>query len=86
MYIPLDKASTTLIPIPSFFLGAIKTLHFESKFKKNVLKKELFTYISGGIKAPYFMTNRAFKNENKLIGEARSIDSNLVFFKNCSDI
>ena len=45
----------------------LTAVSFENKFKKNILKKELFTYISGGIKAPYFMTNNAFKNENKLI-------------------
>ena len=45
----------------------LTAVSFENKFKNNFLKKELFKYISGGIKAPYFMTNNAFKNENKLI-------------------
>ena len=45
----------------------LTAVSFENKFKNNVLKKELFKYISGGIKVPYFMTNNAFKNENKLI-------------------
>jgi peptidyl-prolyl cis-trans isomerase D len=33
---------------------------FEKKYKNAELKKKLFSYISGGIKAPIFLTNRSF--------------------------
>ncbi len=63
-----EKKKFSRIKYEKFLLeNNLTAVSFESKFKKNILKKELFTYISGGIKAPYFMTNRAFKNENKLI-------------------
>ncbi len=45
----------------------LNVVSFENKIKKNFLKRKLFTYIAGGIKAPYFITNNTFKNENKLI-------------------
>ncbi len=63
-----EKKNFSRIKYEKFLLeNNLTAVSFENKFKKNILKKELFTYISGGIKAPYFMTNNAFKNENKLI-------------------
>ena len=38
---------------------------FEIKLKKSELQKNLFTYISGGIKSPFFMTNNMFKEQTK---------------------
>jgi len=38
---------------------------FESRLKKSELQKNLFTYISGGIKSPFFMTNNMFKEQTK---------------------
>ena len=38
---------------------------FESRLKKSELQKNLFTYISGGIKLPFFMTNNMFKEQTK---------------------
>ena len=38
---------------------------FESKLKESELQKNLFTYISGGIKSPFFMTNNMFKEQTK---------------------
>ena len=40
---------------------------FESRLKKSELQKNLFTYISGGIKSPFFMTNNMFKEQTKKI-------------------
>ena len=63
-----EKKKFSRIKYEKFLLeNNLTAVLFENKFKKNVLKKELFTYISGGIKVPYFMTNNAFKNEKKLI-------------------
>ena len=63
-----EKKKFSRIKYEKFLLeNNLTAVSFENKFKNNVLKKELFKYISGGIKVPYFMTNNAFKNENKLI-------------------
>ena len=38
---------------------------FEARLKKNELQKNLFTYIGGGIKSPFFITNNIFKEQTK---------------------
>ena len=45
----------------------IPAVEFEIRLRKNELKKELFTYISGGIKSPYFIANKTFKDNAKKI-------------------
>ena len=40
---------------------------FEKELKMNELQKNLFEYISGGIKTPFFITNKTYKNETKKI-------------------
>jgi len=40
---------------------------FEKELKNNELQKNLFEYISGGIKTPFFITNKTYKNETKKI-------------------
>ena len=40
---------------------------FEFKLRESELKNNLFTYISGGIKSPSFLTNNVYKNETKKI-------------------
>ena len=38
---------------------------YELKLKKNVLQKQLFTYISGGTKSPNFFVNKYYKEKNR---------------------
>ena len=38
---------------------------FEKKLKDNELQKQLFTYVSGGIKSPEFLVNKFYKEKNK---------------------
>ena len=45
----------------------IPAAEFEIRLRKSELKKELFTYISGGIKSPYFIANKTFKDNAKKI-------------------
>ena len=40
---------------------------FEQNIKDNELKKKLFGYINGGVKTPYFLANKNYKNETKKI-------------------
>ena len=45
----------------------ISANRYESILKESELRENLFKYISGGIKSPYFLTNNIYKNENKNI-------------------
>ena len=36
---------------------------FEAKLKNNELKKKLFAYVNGGIKSPFFITNKTYKEQ-----------------------
>jgi len=40
---------------------------YEKRVKANELKKNLFSYISGGIQSPFFLTNNVYTNEAKKI-------------------
>ena len=42
------------------------------------MKKKLFAYIGGGIKSPYFLTNKTYKDQRKKI-EINYIDLNSVY-------
>ena len=53
---------------------------FENSLKKQELKENLFNYISGGIKSPYFLKNKIYINENKKI-EIEFLDLDLVHDK-----
>ena len=43
----------------------ITAVDFETKFRNSELKKNLFSYIVGGIKSPTFLSNNTFKEQNK---------------------
>ena len=57
---------------------------FENSLKKQELKKNLFKYVSGGIKSPYFLKNKIFINENKKI-DIEFLDLDLVHDKNVTN-
>ena len=38
---------------------------FENRLKRQELQNNLFTYINGGIKSPFFITNKAFQEQTK---------------------
>jgi len=40
---------------------------FEIRLKNNELQKQLFTYISGGMKSPEFLVNKFYKEKNKVL-------------------
>ena len=58
----------------------IPAAEFEIVLRKNELKKEFFTYISGGIKSPYFIANKTFKDNAKKI-DLSYINLNNVYKK-----
>ena len=45
----------------------ITAIDFETKLRNSELKKNLFSYIVGGIKSPTFLSNNTFKEQNKKI-------------------
>ena len=53
---------------------------FEQNVKKNELKNKLFTYIGGGIKSPYFLTNKNYRNQTKKI-DIQYFDLHNIFKK-----
>ena len=58
---------------------------FENSLKKQELKENLFNYISGGIKSPYFLKNKIYINENKKI-EIEFLDLDLVHDKTATNL
>ena len=46
----------------------ITAVDFETKLKNSELKKNLFSYIVGGIKSPTFLSNNTFREQNKKLG------------------
>ena len=51
---------------------------FEYEVRSNELKKKLFTYIGGGIKSPYFIVNKNYKEQIKEI-EIEYINLNSIY-------
>ena len=58
----------------------ISVTDFESRLRKKELKKKLLAYISGGIKSPYFIANKTFKDNAKKI-DLSYINLNHVYKK-----
>ena len=58
---------------------------FEIKLKNEELKSNLFSYISGGIKSPYFLINKVFNDQEKNI-EMDYFNLDLVYDKVSSAI
>ncbi len=56
----------------------IPAVKFEKEIRNNELKKKLFTYISGGIKSPFFLTNKIYKEQLKKI-DVDYIDLNTIY-------
>ena len=61
-------------------------VEFEQTVKKNELNKKLFTYINGGVKSPYFLSNKLFKDQTKNI-QLSYLDLNKIYIQksNLSD-
>jgi len=60
------------------------SVQFEQGIRDNELKKKLFKYISGGIKSPYFLINKTYKEQSKNV-EIDYLDLNSIY-KNKDEI
>ena len=56
----------------------MSSVKFEQGIRDNELKKKLFIYISGGIKSPYFLLNKTFKDELKEV-EVDYVNLNSIY-------
>ena len=59
---------------------SMSSIIFEQGIKDNELKKTLFTYIGGGIRSPFFLTNKNYKEQSKKI-EVDFIDLSSAYIK-----
>ena len=59
----------------------MSSIKFEQGIINNELKKKLFTYIGGGIKSPYFLVNKNFKEQSKIV-EVDFINLNSIYINN----
>jgi len=61
-----DKNNFSRIKYEKFLLeNNLTAPDFEIRFKNEELKKNLFYYIGGGIKSPYFLNNKIYVSKNK---------------------
>ena len=45
----------------------LSSIEFEKGIRDNELKKKLFSYISGGVKSPFFLVNNTYKEQSKKV-------------------
>ena len=60
--------------------GNLTAPFFEINLKNNELKKELFSYVGGGIKTPFFLTNNTYKQQTGKL-EIDFINLNSIYKK-----
>tara|TARA_Y100000590_G_scaffold187029_1_gene213098 strand:- start:1442 stop:2863 length:1422 start_codon:yes stop_codon:yes gene_type:complete len=74
-----DKKKFSRLKYEKFLLeNNLTAPGFESRLKNQELKINLFDYISGGIKSPYFLKNKIYINETKQV-EIDYIDLNQIY-------
>ena len=56
----------------------IPSVQFEKRIRDNELKTQLFTYIGGGIKSPFFLISKSYKEQLKNI-EVDYLDLNSIY-------
>ena len=61
-----DKKKFSRIKYEKFLLeNNLTAPDFEIRFKNEELKKNLFSYVGGGVKSPYFLNNKIYINKTK---------------------
>ena len=80
-----DKNDFSRIKYEKFLLeNNLTAPDFEIRFKNEELKKNLFYYVGGGIKSPYFLNNKIFINQTKEV-EIDYINLDTVYNTTTSD-
>jgi len=76
-----DNGKFSRIKYEKFLLSQNLTApFFEINLKNNELKKELFSYVGGGVKTPFFLTNNTYKQQTGKL-EIDFINLNNVYKK-----
>ena len=72
-----DDNKFSRVKYEKFLLSTnLTAIEFEKRLKRNELQKKLFYYIGGGIKTPFFITNKTYKEtQNKINLEYVNIDN-----------
>ena len=81
-----DKKSFSRIKYEKFLLeNNLTAPDFEIRFKNEELKKNLFSYVGGGIKSPFFLNNKIYVDKNKEV-EVDYFNLDLVYNTEASEI
>ena len=81
-----DKKKFSRIKYEKYLLqNNISAPNYEARLKKMELKKQLFDYISGGIKSPKFLKNKIYINEQKKV-TIDYFDLNYAYENNASEL
>ena len=81
-----DKKKFSRTKYEKFLLqNNISAPNYEVRLKKMELKKQLFNYISGGIKSPRFLKNKIYINEQKKV-TVDYYDLNYAYDSNVSEL
>ena len=74
-----EKNNFSRLKYEKFLLeNNLSAVSFENRLKKQELKKNLFQYIGGGIRSPYFLNNKIYTNETKKV-ELEYFDLNYAY-------
>ena len=81
-----DKKNFSRIKYEKFLLeNNLAAPDFEIRFKNEELKKNLFSYVGGGIKSPFFLNNKIYVDKNKEV-EVDYFNLDLVYNTEASEI
>jgi len=81
-----DKKNFSRIKYEKFLLeNNLTAPDFEIRFKNEELKKNLFSYVGGGIKSPFFLNNKIYVDKNKEV-EVDYFNLELVYNTEVSEI
>jgi len=81
-----DKKNFSRIKYEKFLLeNNLTAPDFEIRFKNEELKKNLFSYVGGGIKSPFFLNNKIYVDKNKEV-EVDYFNLELVYNTEASEI
>jgi peptidyl-prolyl cis-trans isomerase D len=81
-----DKKNFSRIKYEKFLLeNNLTAPDFEIRFKNEELKKNLFSYVGGGIKSPFFLNNKIYVDKNKEV-EVDYFNLDLVYNTEASEI
>ncbi len=82
-----DNKKFSRIKYEKFLLTQnLTATEFELRLKKSELRKQLFAYVSGGIKSPFFLVDNTFKEQASILNiDYFNLKNNYRLMKNFTD-